>query len=265
MKKILSVLLGLVAVLALFAGCGGGGSSAKGLLTAGKLKVGSEIGYPPFEFFADDGTTPMGLDIDLAAEIAKELGVEVEFENTAWDGIFSGLGIDKYDVVISAVTITPERQQTMEFSTPYIENWQSIVVRKGGAPITSPEGLEGLNVGYQEATTSFEYVSDLIDSGALSCSVFPYDKVINCFDDLRNGRLDAVVADSTVSESYISKEPENFEISWHQKDEAGAEPERFGIAMKKGNTVLLEQVNAVLARLEENGKLDEIRDAWLMG
>ena len=234
-----------------------------GLLKSGIYKVGVEIGYPPFELFADDGVTPMGLDIDLANAIADILGVKVEFEDTAWDGIFAGLDVDKYDVVMSAVTITAERAKTMDFSNPYIVNWQSIAVRKGSDPITSVQGLEGLNVGFQGETTSDEYLTMMMDTGVVSCTKHSYDKVINAFDDLRNGRLDAVISDSVVSEGYIAREPDIFELTWHQSNEADEEPERFGVAVKKGNKALLDAVNNALKILEDNGKLDEIRDNWL--
>jgi len=262
--RITALIMGVTLMLALFAGCAKKAAKTDiGLLNTGILKVGSEIGYPPFEFYADDGVTPMGLDVDLANAIAEHLGIKAEFEDTAWEGIFSGLGIDKYDVVMSSVTITGERKLTMDFSNPYIENWQSIVVKKGSAPITSVEGLEGLLVGYQGATTSDEYLADMIDTGVVNCRVAAYDKVLNCFDDLRLGRIDAAIVDSVVSEGYVDREPDTFEITWHQKNVAGAEPELFGVAIKKGNTKLLEAVNGALAALEQSGKLDEIRQNWL--
>jgi polar amino acid transport system substrate-binding protein len=251
---------------ALLAGCGEKADKpqdAVAFLTPGVLTVGSEIGYPPFESFADDGVTPIGLDIDLAREIARELGVEVRFENTAWDGIFAGLDANKYDCVMSAVTIDAGRLLEMDFTQSYIENWQSITVKKGAAPVTSVEGLAGLKVGYQGETTSDMYLADLIDSGALVCETYPYDKVLGAFDDLRLGRLDAVIADSTVADGYISREPDNFELTWHQSTQPGAEAEVFGIAVKKGNSQLVDALNSALQRLEESGKLDAIRKEWL--
>ena len=261
--RISALLLGIFVSLALFTGCNKASKTDIGLLTSGVIKVGMEIGYPPFEYFADDGTTPIGLDVDLATAIAEHLGIKVEFEDTAWEGIFSGLGIDKYDVVMSSVTINGERMQTMDFSNPYIENWQSIVIKKGSPPITSVEDLEGLLVGYQGATTSDDYLADMIATGVVNCQVAAYDKVINCFDDLRLGRIDAAIVDSVVSEGYVEREPDVFEITWHQKNVVGAEPELFGVAIKKGNTKLQEAINGALAALEQSGKLDEIRQNWL--
>jgi polar amino acid transport system substrate-binding protein len=234
-----------------------------GLLSDGVLQVGCEIGYPPFEVFADDGTTPIGLDIDLATALAAQLGLEVQFVNTAWDGIFSGLDANKYDCIISAVTIKADRMEEMDFTQPYIENWQSISVKKGSPPVTSMDGLNGLRVGYQGETTSDEYLTELIEAGAIVCEVSPYDKVLNCYDDLRFGRLDAVLADSTVADGYIAREPDMFEITWLQSSDPDAEAEKFGVAVKKGNKLLLDTLNAAMQTLEENGRLDEIRGEWL--
>jgi polar amino acid transport system substrate-binding protein len=211
----------------------------------------------------DDGGNPIGFDIDMGKEIAKILGVPIEHQDTAWEGIFAGLDIDKYDAVISAVTIRGDRQLVMDFSDPYIENWQAIAVRKGDPPVTSLEALNGLNVGLQASTASHDLLDEMIELGQLSCSISPYDKVLNAFEDLRLGRVDCILTDSTVAEGYVRREPDVFEISWHQKDEPGAEAEIFGIAMKKGNTLLVNAINDALRQLEANGKLDELRSEWL--
>jgi len=262
-KRVLALVCAALAASLLLAGCAGGGERGM-LLTEGTLLVGTEIGYPPFEQFSDDGVTPIGLDIDLAKEIGKILGVEVKFQNTDFEGILDGLVIDKYDVVMSAVTITPARAEKVDFSQPYIENWQAIVVRKGADPITSPEGLTGKNVAYQKATTSTEYLNKLRDTGAVTPNkVEEYEKVMNCFDDLRLARVDAVLCDSVVAEGYAANEPDLFEMTWIQSSDAAAEAELFGVGVKKGNTELLDAVNDALRQLEASGRLDEIRGEWL--
>jgi len=267
MKKVVSILV-FVFIFAAMAGCSGGSSSGSGtnrnagLLDPTTFTVGVEIGYPPFEMY-DDANEPIGFDIDLAKEIAKILGVKFAYQDTAWDGIFAGLNVDKYDAVISAVTIRADRQLTMDFSEPYIENWQAIAVRKGSPAVTSLEGLEGLNVGLQASTTSHDLLDEMIELKLVSCSIAPYVQVLNAFDDLRLGRVDCVLTDSTVAEGYVGREPDNFEITWHQKNEPGAEAERFGVAMKKGNAALVNAVNDALRQLEASGRLDELRGMWL--
>ena len=278
MKRFFATLFTIALTALLFAGCG---TPVEGpaepeattvdavapaelqLIVPGTLTVGTEVGYPPFEQYADDGVTEIGLDIDLAKEIAGILGVEVVFQNTDFEGILDGLAIDKYDVVMSAVTITPARAEKVNFSSPYIENWQAIVVKKGADAITGPEGLDGKKVAYQKATTSTEYLGKLRQTGAVECQVSEYEKVMDCFSDLKLGRVEAVLCDSVVAEGYVAREPDAFEMTWIQSTVEGDEPELFGIGVKKGNADLLEAVNGALAQLEESGWLDELRQQWL--
>lgn len=96
----------------------------------GKLTVGMEIGYPPMEYMDESGLNPMGFDVDLAYELGKLLGLEVELVNTAWDGIFAGLDKEQYDIIVSSVSITPERQAAYELTEPYVSNALVIVTKK---------------------------------------------------------------------------------------------------------------------------------------
>jgi len=233
------------------------------LLKDGLLQIGSEIGYPPFEMFDEDGKTVIGLDAELGRAIGKILGVEVKFIDAGFDGILGGLKAEKYDIVMSAVTITADRAKEVDFSDPYIENWQAIAVKKGTTPITSIKDLEGKKLGYQEGTTSKAYISLFIDKKQLTCEEFEYPKIINCFDDLRQGRVDAVLCDSVVADRYVADEPEVFEVTWNQKDIPDEEPELFGIAVRQGNSVLLGKINEALAQLEADGTMDALRTTWL--
>ena len=259
--------LGLCAVLALgsLSGCfskKGRSADELGLLADGVLSVGVNIAYPPFEQWDDDGK-PMGLDIDLAKAVAGILDVEVRFENTSWGDLFGGLDADKYDCVISAVTFNAERAGRMEFSAPYCDNWQAIVIRAGSPPIDGIQGLDGLTVGYLDESTSAELLSDLQAEGVLSCTVSKYKQVLDGFDDLRLGRIDAILCDSTLAEGYMALNSGVFEITWTQAGQPGAEAEMLAIAMKKGNGNLAAAVNDALNQLEDSGRLGEIRKAWL--
>ena len=104
--------------------------SALKTIQEGKLLVGMEIGYPPMEYMDESGLNPLGFDVDLSYELGKLLGLEVELVNTAWDGIFAGLEKDQYDVIISSVSITPERQEAYELTEPYIANALCIFVKE---------------------------------------------------------------------------------------------------------------------------------------
>ncbi len=227
------------------------------LKSDGVLSVGCEVGYPPFEDFADDGTTPIGYDIDIITAVADKLGLEVNIINTAWDGIFAGIDVN-YDVVCSAVTITPERQETMIFSTPYINNYQSVVLlADDDKTISSFNDLDGMSIAVQKETTSDILMSDYKSTGTIDVQIVANEKVTSCFTQLQNGEVDAVVVDSTVADGYINSS-DDFVIAY--KDTA--EAEQFGIAMGKENTALQAAINQALAELEEEGYIQETYDYW---
>lgn len=228
------------------------------LLNDGVLTVGSEVGYPPFEDFADDGTTPEGFDMDIVSEVAKRLGLKVNIVNTAWDGIFAGIGTN-YDVVCSAVTITPDRKETMDFSTPYIDNYQAVVLRKDDTrKIESLKDLDGLVISLQKETTSEVLMQDYKGTGTINVEIVANEKVTTCFTQLENKEVDAVVVDSTVADGYVPKNEDKFFIAYVDK----SEPEQFGIAMTKGNTELQKAINEALAQMQADGFIEETYDYW---
>jgi ABC-type amino acid transport substrate-binding protein len=261
MKKVL--LMTLVALTALSFVTANGNSeemevSALNLMNEGTLAIGVEIGYPPFEDFADDGVTPIGYDIDFAKALGEKLGMEIAFINTAWDGIFQGIGVN-YDVVISAVTITEERKETMDFSNPYIDNYQAVVLRTDSDKIIeSFNDLEGFALAVQKETTSDILISDYISTGSLNCTVAQNEKVITCFTQLDNKEIDAVVCDSTVAVGQVGKYPEKYKIAYLDKSEA----EQFGVALTKGNTALQTAINEAIDELKEEGFFKESTEYW---
>ena len=126
MKKLLSVVIALMMMVTFVFAEEAAPAEVK-TLYAGVLTVGCEAGYPPFEMVADDGESVVGLDMDIMAAVAEKLGLQMQVVTTSFDGIFDGIGVN-YDVVCSAVTITPDRMQNMLFSLPYITNYQAVVV-----------------------------------------------------------------------------------------------------------------------------------------
>ncbi|MGN0156223.1 MAG: transporter substrate-binding domain-containing protein [Lachnospiraceae bacterium] len=228
------------------------------LMADGVLSVGCEVGYPPFEDFADDGTTPIGYDIDIITAVADKLGLEVNIINTAWDGIFTGIDVN-YDCVCSAVTINAKRQETMLFSTPYINNYQAVVIPTGSElSITSFDDLDGKVIAVQKETTSDELMSDYKSTGTINTEIVANEKVTSCFTQLTNGEVDAVVVDSTVADGYIASSPELYTIAYKDMNE----PEQFGIAMGLDNTALQAAINEALAQLEAEGYIEETYSYW---
>ena len=254
-KKLLALVLCLVLAFSL-AACGG---KNKKLLKDGVLAVGIEIGYPPFESYASDGVTPEGLDIDLAHAIGEKLGLEVEFIDTAFDTIFAGIGTN-YDCVISAVTINDQRREEMAFSSPYIKNYQTVVVRADSdLVVTGFESLDGHSVSVQAGTTSNDYMTQFIDSGSLNSTLVPNEKVLTCFTQLENGEVDAVLCDSSVAQNYLAQNPDVYKVAWTQETDA----EEFGVAVSKKNTELQSDISKAIDELEADGTLEEIRNKWL--
>lgn len=217
----------------------------------GILKVGMEIGYPPMEYMDKDGITPIGFDVDVSKAIGEELGLEVEFENTAWDGIFASLDSDRFDCVISAVSINEDRQAKYNLTKPYVANRVVLVVPKD-SQIKTPEELEGKTAAVQTETTSDYYLKDLQTKG-LGVEIAPYDQIILGFNDLKIGRVDAVVTDSVVAAYYMGTDADKFNTVW-ESDEA----EPMGITLKKGNDVLTEKIEKAVDKLYETGKMAEI-------
>ncbi len=228
------------------------------LMQEGALTIGVEIGYPPFEDFAEDGTTPVGYDVDFAHALGEKLGLEINFINTAWDGIFQGIDVN-YDCVISAVTITDERKETMIFSDPYINNYQAVVVGPDfEGTINSFMDLDGLAIAVQKETTSDILMSNYVDTGSINCTISANEKVTTCFTQLTNGEVDAVVVDSTVADGYLASNPGEYVKAFQDE----SEPEQFGVAIGMENTALQAAINDAIAQLTEEGFFEQNYSYW---
>lgn len=250
----------ILALLALFAGAtlltacssdsDSGGSVDSELIQSGTLTVGSDIPFPPFEF----GKAPNyeGFDIDLVTEIAKDLDLELNIQDTSFDTIFTDVAQGKFDMVASASTITPERQQTVNFSDPYYEAEQALVVPPG-SDITSVEDLSGATVGAQDGTTGEAYANDETNAS----EVRPYPNGPAAIDAVKAGQVDATIIDQPVAQDALDKGQTGFEI-------ATLIPtgELYGFAFSKSSPELLAQVNEILQKMKEDGRLDDVYQKW---
>jgi len=249
MKKVAVLVSILVVFAVLMTGCKK--SSNNMTIKKNVLMVGMEIGYPPMEYMADDGVTPIGFDVSFSKALGQKMGLEVQFVDTAWDGIFAAVNTKKFDCIISSVTITPARLTAHNFSKPYIQNTLAIVMPKETKyKVSSPKDLAGLGVSYQEETTSDSYMTELAENG-LMFTAYEYDKVMYCFDELKLGRVDAIMTDLLVAYEYVARS-DFFEIVWQ-----GGE-EEFGVCMRKGNDALTEAINKALDELFADGTMVRI-------
>lgn len=222
-----------------------------------KITIGVDDTYPPMEY-RDENNELVGFDIDFATALGEEMGVEIEFVSTAWDGIFTGLTTDKYDCIISSVSITPERLESYEFSKPYLSNGQVIVVKKGDTSVASSADLGGKKVGVQLETTA-----DIASKKQMEATPFElsqYDDIIQTFADLKTGRLDCIVVDYSVAIEYCAKNPEDYEITTTQLTN-----EPIAVCIKKGNSALKDKVNEAIGALQEKGTMLSISEKWLGG
>jgi len=244
----------LILVMAIGAGAVTGCKKTSGglTMTPGTLSIGMEIGYPPMEYFDADGKTPIGFDVEMGKAVAAKMGLEPKFIDTAWDGIFAGVNTNKYDCIMSSVTINEARKKAHNFSKPYIRNTLAIVLPKDSPlNVSSPQDLAGLGVSYQEETTSDDYMTELANQG-LKFTPYEYDKVMYCFEELKLGRVDVIMTDLLVAYEYVGRADSPFKIVWE-----GGE-EEFGICMRKGNDTLTTAINKALDELFEDGTMQKI-------
>jgi len=220
-------------------------------LTDGVLTVGVEVGYPPMEYYDTDGVTLLGFDIELVNALAQKLGLTVNFIDTAWEGIFAGLETDRYDIAVN-ITILPERQERFNFTRPYIASSMTIVANKNSnIKIENPLDIAGRRIAYQGDTTA-QYFTERL-RGQIRFTSFSYDKITNCFNDLRLRRLDLVAADNIVAYHYASAENSPFHVIWE-----GPADEYIAICLKKGNDALTNALNNALNEMFADGTMLEI-------
>lgn len=222
---------------------------------AEKYKVASDCTWPPMEFL-DANKQPQGFSTDYIREVAKAAGFDVDVLNIAWDGIFGGVATGKYDIVASSTTITPERQKQFDFSDPYYEVVQAVVLPTGQS-INSLSDLKGKKVGGQIGTTGI-FVMRKADVGA---DLREYDDVGLAIQDLVGGRLDAVICDDPVAMYYVHKKPDTAgKINLMFKT---GEPEYYGFTVKKGRKDLVDKLNQGIKAVKASGKEAELLKKWM--
>ena len=223
-----------------------GETSAAAEATGGKLIMVTNAEFPPYEFH--EGGDIVGIDADIARAIAAELGMELEIEDIAFDSIIPELTSGKADFAMAGMTVDEKRKQSVDFSETYAEASQMIIVKEDSA-IATPDDLKGKFVGVQQGTTGDLYVSDLEKEGT---TVERYNKGFEAVQALSQGKIDAVVIDGEPAKVFV-EQSEGLKVL-----EEAFTDEEYAIAVKKGNTELLDKINGALKTLQESGKLDEI-------
>jgi len=231
------------------------------LVSGGTFTVGSDISYPPQEY-NDAAGNPVGMDIDVAAEIASRLGLQLKVVNFKFDNLIPALQAGQFDTIISAMTITDDRKKVVNF-VPYFEAGEAVLVKKGNPKnIKTLDDLSGLTAVAEQGTTEEQSLKDENDklqkAGKPLINVLTYPTDTDAVDQLRIGRADATLHDSPVAAYYAKLFPNDFEVAIPIFDSA---PE--GIAVAQDNTEMLNAVTKAVADMKADGTLDKIvKEKW---
>jgi len=243
--------LAIAAVAVIAAGCGSSDNGTTGGSGSGgeALTVGSDIPYPPFEQGKPGDYT--GFDIELVEEIGEKIGRTAEFQDTSFETIFRDVGQGKFEAVASAATITPEREKEVAFSDPYYLSEQAILVKEG-SDIKGIADLEGKVVAAQQGTTGLELGKEKANASELR----PYPEGPDAINALKAGTVEAVIIDAPVAQNAVEEEG-GVEIAEKVPTE-----DKYGIAVAKDNTELLEEINQGLEEVISDGTYTTIYKKW---
>ncbi|MCM3216864.1 amino acid ABC transporter substrate-binding protein [Niallia taxi] len=249
MKRLLTMILLVAAVFSIVAGCSKSSSKEDDTLV-----IGIDDKFAPMGF-RDENNEIVGFDIDYAKAAAEKMDMKVEFQPIDWETKESELSSGRIDLIWNGYTITDERKKKVLFTKPYLKNAQ-VVVTLADSKVTKLADLEGKVVGLQSLSSA----ADALDADPIKSkikTVTEFSDNVSALNDLKNGRLDAVVIDEIVIDYYMTKEEGSFKIL----DESLA-PEEYGVGVKKGNEELLEKLQKALDEMNEDGTAAEISDKW---
>jgi ABC-type amino acid transport substrate-binding protein len=223
-------------------------------IKAGFLQAGSDTSFPPMEF-SDEKGGYIGFDVDLCTAIAKKMGLKLETISTAWDGIIPALIGNRFDIIMSAMSITPERLQQISFSDPYLPGILAISTPKD-KPIKDGPGLSGKIVGVQVDTTG-QFAVEAVTGVK---EIKKYGTILEAFQDLAAGRVDAVVNDDPVN-AYIIATNTDYKAKFANTGQIITD-NSYGYAITKENTTLLAAMNTALKELRADGVYTKILAKW---
>ena len=248
MKKILSAVLAvamLCTCVLMFTACGGNNSSAASSDTETKeLHMATNAAFEPYEY--KEGGEVVGIDADIADAICKKLGYKLVIDDMDFDAIITAVTSGKADFGMAGMTITDERKQSVDFTDPYTNAVQVIIVNEKDSPVASADDLKGKAIGVQMGTTGDIYVTDIEDA-----KVERFNKGADAVLALTQGKVDAVVIDNQPAKAFVAQNPGTKIL------DDPFENEEYAICLKKGSE-LTEQFNKALKELKDEGKIDTI-------
>ena len=223
---------------------------------AAELRVGLNPAYEPFESKTPSGEI-VGFDVDIANALCEQIQRKCVFVESEWDSIIAGLQAKKYDVIISSMSITPERARVVDFTQRYYKTPSAIVVKKG-TPYTDPASLKGKRIGVLKGSTQEKWaMGELKPVGA---TIVPYEAQDQVYLDIKSGRLDGTVADKVEVHGGFLRKPEGKDYGYVGPDQYETKyyGDGIGIGMRKGQKELKDQINAAIKTIRSNGTYNNI-------
>ena len=257
MKRVVFFVSLLVAVSLILSGCGAGKAAnhLEAVKQAGVIKVGTSADYPPFES-VDESGNKVGFDIELMTEIAKRLGVELEWVDMPFDSLIAAVQEGKIDISISAFNYSEERDQTVDFSEAYFTSEDSFTVADNfTGSIVNPEDVAAYKVGVQTGTTQDSWLTDTLvaDGALLEENLFRYDRVDQAMMDLKNGRIDVMMSDYIPAQA-LATQLGGLKIVYHGVLSSGP----MNIVIPEGDTELAQAINEIIKQLQDEGFIEKL-------
>jgi ABC-type amino acid transport substrate-binding protein len=224
------------------------------ILERGNVIVANDANYPPQSSVDQETGELVGFDVDVANKVGEILDIPIEFVNPAWETIPAGLDTGRWDVSIGSMTITPERDKSLDFTSPYYYTSGQVFVKKGGEQITGPEDLDGKTVGVGAATTYYDYLK-----AETNAKVKTYTTDADSFPDLLNGNIDFVMtAGPTGQEAILAgKEMEFSGTPLYYED--------LAFSIKQGEPDWLALLDYAVKQMHEDGSLTAMSEEWYNG
>ncbi|MFB5589662.1 amino acid ABC transporter substrate-binding protein [Bacillus cereus] len=249
MKRLVTMILLITTVFSIIAGC-----TKPKEKEDNTLVIGIDDKFAPMGF-RDENNEIVGFDIDYAKAAAEKMGTKVKFQPIDWKTKESELSSGRIDLIWNGYTITDERKNKVLFTEPYLKNAQ-VVVTLADSPLTKLSNLEGKAVGLQSLSSA----ADALNANPIKSkikTVTEFADNASALNDLKSGRLDAVVIDEVVIKYYMAKEKDTFKML-----NESLSPEEYGVGVKKGNEVLLKKLQKALDEIKEDGTAAEISKKW---
>lgn len=221
----------------------------------GKIVVGTEPTFPPFEFKDETGKV-VGFDIDMVKAIAAKQGMAVEIKELPFDSLIAALQSGQIDVIASGLSITEERKKAIDYSEPYFDAGLSIAIRAKEDRIKSAADLKGKTAAVQQGSTGATKADELQKSGVLR-GVRKFPTVPLAMMELAKGGVDVVINDKPVSEAFVAAQPGEIKLLPEVMD-----ADSYGLGVRKGNAELVKKLNDGLAAIKEDGTIKQLKEKY---